>query len=89
MKLNKIILVVVASITLLFGAADEETVNVNFRNLDIKDFVEMISKISQKNILVNGALKGKIQMESVISGYTGPADRPGRGTSPVRPRNLR
>ncbi|HIP61460.1 MAG TPA: type II secretion system protein GspD, partial [Sulfurovum sp.] len=64
MKLNKIILVVMASITLLFGAADEETVNVNFRNLDIKDFVEMVSKISQKNILINGALKGKINFVS-------------------------
>ncbi len=64
MKLNKIILIAITSITLLLGGTDEETVNVNFRNLDIKDFVEMVSKISQKNILVNGALKGKINFVS-------------------------
>ncbi len=53
-----------ASITMLHAAAKEETVKVNFRNLDIKDFVEMVSKITHKNILINGPLKGKINFVS-------------------------
>ncbi len=53
-----------ATITLLVAATKEETVNVNFRNLDIKDFVEMVSKITHKNILINTPLKGKINFVS-------------------------
>jgi general secretion pathway protein D len=53
-----------ATITLLIAATKEETVNVNFRNLDIKDFVEMVSKITHKNILINTPLKGKINFVS-------------------------
>jgi len=64
MKLNKIILITLATVTLLFSTTNEKYVKVNFRNLDIKDFVEMVSKISKKNILINGALKGKINFVS-------------------------
>ncbi len=64
MKLNKLLLAVMMTITMLYAAADEETVNVNFRNLDVKDFVEMVSKITNKNILINGPLKGKINFVS-------------------------
>lgn len=64
MKLNKILFMMTASIIILFAAAEEETVKVNFRNLDIKDFVEMVSKITHKNILINGPLKGKINFVS-------------------------
>jgi len=52
------------TMTVLYAAAEEETVNVNFRNLDVKDFVEMVSKITNKNILINGPLKGKINFVS-------------------------
>jgi len=64
MKFNKLLLVLMATITLLIAATKEETVNVNFRNLDIKDFVEMVSKITHKNILINTPLKGKINFVS-------------------------
>ena len=64
MKFNKLLLVLMATITLLVAATKEETVNVNFRNLDIKDFVEMVSKITHKNILINTPLKGKINFVS-------------------------
>jgi len=64
MKLNRIILVIMTTLTMLIAAQSDDTVNVNFRDLDIKDFVEMVSKISKKNILVNGALKGKINFIS-------------------------
>ncbi len=63
MKLTKIMLSVL--IILSVGLyAEEERVDVNFRNLSIKDFIEMVSKITQKNILIEGELKGKINFIS-------------------------
>ena len=63
MKLIKLLLVV----SLLWGGmlhAEEERVNVNFRNLSVKNFIEMISKITHKNILIDADLKGKINFVS-------------------------
>ena len=63
MKLTKIIL----SILLVLSTglhAEEEKLDVNFRNLSVKDFIEMVSKITQKNILIEGELKGKINFVS-------------------------
>ena len=52
-------------LVLSLGAhADEEKVDVNFRNLSVKDFIEMVSKITHKNILIEGELKGKINFVS-------------------------
>ena len=63
MKLTKILLS--ALLVLSVGLhAEEETVNVNFRDLSVKDFIEMVSKITQKNILIEGELKGKINFVS-------------------------
>ncbi len=63
MKLTKIVLSVL--IVLSAGLyAEEETVDVNFRDLSVKDFVEMVSKITQKNILIEAELKGKINFVS-------------------------
>ena len=45
-------------------ADDEERIDVNFRNLSVKDFVEMVSKITHKNILIESDLKGKINFVS-------------------------
>ncbi len=48
MKLTKILL----SALLILSAglhAEEEKVDVNFRNLSVKDFIEMVSKITQKS----------------------------------------
>ena len=44
--------------------AEDEKVDVNFRNLSVKDFIEMVSKITQKNILIESELKGKINFVS-------------------------
>jgi len=44
--------------------ADEEMVDVNFRDLSVKDFIEMVGKITNKNILINGELKGKVNFVS-------------------------
>ena len=63
MKLIKIVL----SVLIILSAgltAQDETVDVNFRNLDMKDFIEMVSKITGKNILIEGDLKGKINFVS-------------------------
>jgi len=63
MKLTKIVL----SILLVLSVglhAEEEKVDVNFRNLSVKDFIEMVSKITQKNILIEAELKGKINFIS-------------------------
>jgi len=46
--------------------AEEERVDVNFRNLNLHDFVEMVSKITQTNILIEGELKGKIDFVSQV-----------------------
>ncbi len=63
MKLTKIVL----SILIVLSAglhAEEEYVDVNFRNLAVKDFIEMVSKITQKNILIEAEPKGKINFVS-------------------------
>ena len=63
MKLTKIVL----SILLVLSVAsygEEETVDVNFRDLSVKDFIEMVSKITQKNILIEAEPTGKINFVS-------------------------
>ena len=63
MKLTKIVL----SVLLLLSVgvqAEEEKVDVNFRNLNVRDFIEMVSKITHKNILIESELKGKINFVS-------------------------
>ena len=62
MKLTKIVLSVL--FVLSIGLHAEEKVDVNFRNLSVKDFIEMVSKITQKNILIESELKGKINFVS-------------------------
>ena len=44
--------------------ADDERVNINFRDLSVKDFIEMVSKITHKNILIDAELSGKIDFVS-------------------------
>ena len=63
MKLTKIVWSALLVFTV--GAqAEEERVDVNFRNLNVRDFIEMVSKITHKNILIEGELKGKINFVS-------------------------
>ncbi len=63
MKLIKI-LVSVCILVSVSLYAQEETVDVNFRNLSVKDFIEMVSKITNKNILLEEEPKGKINFVS-------------------------
>jgi general secretion pathway protein D len=64
MKLTKILLSILFVSTVALCAADEETVDVNFRDLSVKDFIEMVSKITDKNILIDTELRGKINFVS-------------------------
>ena len=62
MKLNKILLSIMLMLAPMLHA--EEKVNVNFRDLSMQNFIEMVSKITKKNILVEGELKGKVNFVS-------------------------
>ena len=64
MKLTKILLAILLVFTIALHATDDETVDVNFRDLSVKDFIEMVSKITQNNILIDTDLKGKINFVS-------------------------
>ena len=44
--------------------AHAEKVDINFRDLSISDFIKMVGKITGKNILVDGDVKGKINFVS-------------------------
>jgi len=63
MKLTKIVLSILFVLSIGLHA-EEETVDVNFRDLSVKDFVEMVAKITHKNILIEGELNGKINFVS-------------------------
>jgi len=63
MKLTKIIMSLLLILSVV-SHAEEETVDVNFRDLSVKDFVEMVAKITHKNILIEGELSGKINFVS-------------------------
>ena len=60
MKLNKLWVLLAATLIMTLSLSAEETVNVNIRNMGVKDFVQMVGKILKKNVLINGDLKGKI-----------------------------
>ena len=42
-----------------------QKVNVNFSNIEINDFIKLVSKITQKNILVTHKISGKVNYVSV------------------------
>jgi len=44
---------------------NDPTININFKNLKIVDFVKMVAKITHKNILVDQEIKGTIDFISV------------------------
>ncbi len=61
MKLNKLALGLILALSV---QAQAEKVDVNFRDLTISDFIKMVGKITGKNILVDGDIKGKINFVS-------------------------
>ena len=61
MKLSKLALGLILALSV---QAQAEKVDVNFRDLTISDFIKMVGKITGKNILVDGDIKGKINFVS-------------------------
>jgi general secretion pathway protein D len=61
MKFNKLAL---GLVLLLSVQGHAKKVDVNFKNLNISDFIKMVGKITGKNILVDGEIKGKINFVS-------------------------
>jgi general secretion pathway protein D len=61
MKFSKIALGLILAFSV---QAHAEKVDVNFKNLNINDFIKMVGKITGKNILVDGEIKGKINFVS-------------------------
>jgi len=66
MKLIKIFL---ATTILVLSLSAREQVNVNFSNLAIKDFIKLISKITNKNILINHKVNGTVDFVSTTPIY--------------------
>ncbi len=62
MKLDKILLSLASSIILLSTTAS--AAEMNFKGMEIKDFIEMVSKKAKKNVLINVDLKGKVDFVS-------------------------
>ena len=57
-------------ISLLVGSLyAREQVNVNFSNLQISDFIKLVSKITHKNILVNNKVNGTVNFISTSPVY--------------------
>jgi len=55
------------SLVLVLNA--REQVNVNFSNLAISDFIKLISKITNKNILINNKINGEVNFVSTTPIY--------------------
>jgi general secretion pathway protein D len=54
---------------LVFNLSAREQVNVNFSDLEINDFIKLISKITNKNILINHKVTGKVDFVSTAPIY--------------------
>ncbi|NEW61149.1 type II secretion system secretin GspD [Sulfurovum sp. bin170] len=61
MRLSKIVVGVLIALSL---QAHAEKVDINFNNLNISDAIKMVGKITGKNILIDGEIKGKINFIS-------------------------
>lgn len=72
MKLTKLIASVVLMSTLTLAdnqivdnnTTEDRKVDINFRDLSVKDFIKMVGEITHKNILINDELKGKVNFIS-------------------------
>ncbi len=60
-------LLLIALLTLSLQA--RERVNVNFDNLQINDFIKLVSKVTHKNILINNKINGTVNFVSTTPVY--------------------
>jgi len=65
----RLIKTVFLTVILVFTLSAREQVNVNFSDLEIKDFIKLISKITNKNILINHKINGKVDFISTAPIY--------------------
>ena len=61
MKFNKLALGLIFALSIQVHA---EKVDLKFNNLNISDFIKMVAKVTGKNILIDGEIKGKINFVS-------------------------
>ena len=66
MKFNKFwkILLCLCIVTTMGMAANRKQVDINFKNLEIGNFIKLVSKILNKNILLTNNIRGKINFVS-------------------------
>ncbi len=57
------------SMLLVVTLQARQEVNINFSNLEIKDFIKLVSKITNKNILINHQLNGSVDLVSTAPIY--------------------
>jgi general secretion pathway protein D len=64
-------------IFLLMFFLNAREIELNFKNLEINDFIKMVAKITHKNILLTQNLKGKVNFIAVKPCllYTSPSPR--------------
>lgn len=56
-------------LSLVLALSARERVNINFSNLEIEDFIKLVSKITNKNILINHRIQGTIDFVSTAPVY--------------------
>lgn len=60
MNTNRYIKLILLILVLNISLYSKEKINVNFNNLDIKEFIKITSKVINKNILIGTDIKGKV-----------------------------
>jgi len=65
----KFVRILLLSTLLTFTLQAREQVNVNFSNLQIEDFIKLISKVTKKNILINNKINGSVNFVSTTPVY--------------------
>ncbi len=65
----KFVKTLLLSTLLVLSLNAREQVNVNFSDLQINDFIKLISKITQKNILINNKINGTVNFVSTTPVY--------------------
>ncbi|MDX1808591.1 MAG: type II secretion system secretin GspD [Sulfurospirillaceae bacterium] len=65
----KLIKSIFLAIVLVVSLSAREQVNINFSNLQIDDFIKLVSKITHKNILMNNKITGTVNFISATPVY--------------------
>lgn len=65
----KFIRFIFLTLSLVLVLSAREQVNVNFSNLEISDFIKLVSKLTHKNILVNNKVNGTVDFVSATPVY--------------------